>query len=209
MFAELASRGEGEVDLDVLIYRFDTAMVGVSSAVVGGGIGEHHWALNAQVRSDYGREDTEEHIGALATHFSLGGPGVGMLTAAKVRRRERASDHGVEVEATVGLSHPTWAADEESEPATRMGTINLVVFVPVRFGDGALVNAVATVTEAKTQALFKAGVPATGTASDAVSIFCRLDGDVERFAGPRSQWGSRTARAAYKAVLSGARAGTT
>jgi adenosylcobinamide amidohydrolase len=209
MFAELVSRCEDGVDLDVLIYRFDTAMLGVSSVVVGGGIGVRHWALNAQVPTDYGREDIEDHVGTLASLFSLVGPGVGMLTAANVRRRERVSDDGVDVEATVGLSHPTWAADEESDPTARVGTINLVIFVPVRLSDGALVNAVATATEAKSQALFEAGVPATGTASDAVSLFCALEGDEERFAGPRSRWGSRIARAVHHAVLTGARVGTT
>jgi len=208
MFGELASRQEDKVHLDLLIYRFDKAMLGVSSAAVGGGIGERNWALNAQVPSDYGRKDIEDHIGVLATQFSLSGSGVGMLTAAKVRRRERVSAHGVDVEATVGLSHPTWAAGEESEPATRPGTINLVVFIPVRFSDGTLVNAVVTATEAKSQALFEAGIAATGTASDAVSLFCPLDGDEERFAGPRSLWGSRIARVIYQAVLAGARAGT-
>ena len=73
---------------------------------------------------------------------------------------------------------------------------------------GALVNAISTATEAKCQALFEAGIPATGTASDAVSLFCPTMGDVESFAGPRSPWGARIARAVHQTVLSGARAWT-
>jgi adenosylcobinamide amidohydrolase len=205
MFGELASRREGEIDLDVLVYRFETAMLGVSSSLVGGGIGARRWALNAQVSSDYEREDIALHVAELARTFSLEGNGVGMLTAAKVRRREHARVEGVEVESTTGLSHPTWAAGEDAEPTARVGTINTVAFLPVRLSDGALVNAIATATEAKSQALFESGIPATGTASDAVSLFCPLDGDVESFAGPRSLWGARLARAVHQTVLSGAR----
>jgi adenosylcobinamide hydrolase len=205
MFAELASRQEDGVELDVLVYRFEIAMLSVSSAAAGGGIGERRWAFNAQVNSNYDREDITAHIEELAGSFALEGEGVGMLTAARVRRRERVSVDGVDVESTVGLSHPTWAASDDAAPTTRVGTINTVVFIPVRLSDGALVNAIASATEAKSQALFDADIPATGTASDAVSLFCPLGGDIERFAGPRSLWGARIARATHHAVLSGAR----
>ena len=57
--------------------------------------------------------------------------------------------------------------------------------------------------EAKTQALVERGVPGTGTASDAVCIVCPVDGDEEPFAGPRSPWGARLARATHGCVLAG------
>ncbi|WP_433357491.1 adenosylcobinamide amidohydrolase [Microtetraspora malaysiensis] len=87
------------------------------------------------------------------------------------------------------------------------GTINIVVAVPVAFTDAALVNAVMTVTEAKTQALIEAGFPCTGTASDAVCVAVRDAGDAgpELFGGPRSTWGARIARAVHRAVLAGSR----
>jgi len=71
--------------------------------------------------------------------------------------------------------------------------------------DAALVNAVATATEAKTQALHDLGFNATGTATDAVCIVCPDEGTTHHFGGPRSVWGSRLARAVHHAVLSGAR----
>jgi adenosylcobinamide amidohydrolase len=205
MFAELASRREGEDELDVLVYRFENVWRGISSAPVGGGIGERHWALNAQVRADYSREDLATHAGELAATFHLEGEGVGLFTAASIRRRERSSRDGVDVEATVGLSHPTWAASESGEKASIVGTINIVAFMPVSLSDSALVNAVATATEAKTQALMDASISATGTPSDAVAIFCPLGGAPEEFCGPRSMWGSRLARAVHEAALTGAR----
>jgi len=66
-----------------------------------------------------------------------------------------------------------------------------------------MINAVATVTEAKAQALWDCGIAATGTASDAVCIVCPDDGPAHPFGGPRSQWGSRLARAVYRAVVAG------
>jgi adenosylcobinamide amidohydrolase len=205
MFAEVMSRRDGNDELDVLVYRFENVWRGVSSAAAGGGIGERHWALNAQVRADYSREDLAAHVGELATTFGLEGEGVGLLTAASVRRRERSSCDGVDVEATVGLSHPTWAASENEEKASSVGTINIVAFMPVTMSDSALVNAVATATEAKTQALIDASISATGTPSDALAIFCPVGGAPEEFCGPRSPWGSRLARAVHEAVLAGAR----
>jgi adenosylcobinamide amidohydrolase len=77
------------------------------------------------------------------------------------------------------------------------------VQLPVRFTEAALLNALCTATEAKSQALFEAGVPGTGTASDAVTVVCPLAGAAEEFAGPRSAWGARLARTVHAAVLAG------
>jgi adenosylcobinamide amidohydrolase len=126
---------------------------------------------------------------------------VGLLTAADVPGWRLGVDGGVEVSATVGLGHPIRAAAPDcSQHVALVGTINLVAVVPERLSDAALVNAVATVTEAKVQALHDLGLDATGTATDAVCILCPVDGPAAAFGGPRSAWGSRLARAAYSAV---------
>jgi adenosylcobinamide amidohydrolase len=78
----------------------------------------------------------------------------------------------------------------------------------VALSDAALVNAIATVTEAKAQALADTGVAGTGTASDAVCVAAAAaigtDGEAETYGGPRSVWGARMARAVHRAVLEGA-----
>jgi adenosylcobinamide hydrolase len=84
--------------------------------------------------------------------------------------------------------------------APAAGTINLLVRLPVRLGDAALVNAVATATEAKVQALLDLGLHATGTATDAVCVVCPPEGPPEPFGGPRSTWGARLARVVHAAV---------
>jgi adenosylcobinamide amidohydrolase len=96
------------------------------------------------------------------------------------------------------------AEPEPRPPAPRPGTINIIVAVPVAMSDAALVNAVMTVTEAKTQALIEAGYACTGTASDAVCLAVPSGGSPEPFGGPRSLWGARNARATHAAGLDGA-----
>jgi adenosylcobinamide hydrolase len=201
-------RREGSRDLPVLVWKFPAAMRAIASAPHGGGLGVRRWVLNAQVPASYGRRDPDHHLHKLAVSLGLAGRGIGMLTAAAVRQARSGCDGGVEVLATVGLGHPILAAAPEEAGAAHLvaGTINVVAVVPERLSDAALVNAVTTVTEAKTQGLLDAGVRGTGTATDAVCILCPDDGRASSFGGPRSTWGSRLARAVHAAVLAGARA---
>lgn len=206
----LSHRDEDGARLASLLWEFGPGWRAISSAMVGGGIGPAAWMLNAQVVAGYSRMDPVDHLLELAPP----GPGVGMLTAASVGHFTRARDGGAEAVATVGLRVPTWAAapegaaDPELAPVFLPGTVNITVAVPVAMSDAALVNAVMTVTEAKTQALLEAGFPCTGTASDAVCVAApdRVPGGPEElFGGPRSTWGARIARAVHTAVLQGAR----
>jgi adenosylcobinamide amidohydrolase len=200
---ELAYRVEDGVNLPLLVWRFAVPVLAVSSASLGGGIGPRHWVLNATVPGGYVRNDPEAHLAGLAAALGLDGAGVGLMTAVDTARRVTADDGGVTVVATVGLGHPTWAAAPDGSGHDSAGTINVVAFVPARLADAALVNAVATVAEAKAQALGGLGVPATGTASDATCVLCPLDGPAEAYGGPRSTWGARLARAVHAAVRAG------
>ncbi|MFI7442350.1 adenosylcobinamide amidohydrolase [Nonomuraea indica] len=207
---KLTHRVEDGARLGALLWEFGPGWRMISSAILGGGIGPRAWVLNAQVVAGYARMDPADHLASLAP----AGPGVGMMTAAEVGRHVTAEDHGARAVATVGLRVPTWAAapegaaDPELHPMLsappRPGTINIVAALPVAMTDAALVNAVMTVTEAKTQALMEVGYPGTGTASDAVCVAVRADGPQEPFAGPRSTWGARLARAVHAAVRRGA-----
>ena len=172
--------------------------------MVGGGLQRCDWVLNAQVPLAYDRIDVHAHVAEMAAELGCAGPGVGLLTAARLVPRGLVDDDGLVVSATVGVTKPTWAADVEGaiSPWTP-GTINIVVESPVRLTDAALLNAIVTATEAKTQALFERGIPGTGTASDAVCVLCPAAGVAEPFAGPRSPWGSRIGRAVHTAVLEG------
>lgn len=198
----------------MLVWRFPKPLLAISSAMLGGGIAEAAWVLNAQVRSDYGRMDPGDHLEEIARGAGLDpAGGVGLMTAAHVRRVATAHDAPegalVRCDATVGVSYPTWAAapDDELAPELpwRPGTINIVCQLPVPLTDAALVGAVITATEAKSQALIEGGMPGTGTASDAIVVCCPRgeSSQAEPFAGPRSLWGARVARAVHAAVADG------
>jgi adenosylcobinamide amidohydrolase len=188
----------------VLLWRFDDPVWVASSAVLGGGIGARSWIINAQVSLDYSHEDPAAHVASIGDELGLTPhAGVGLLTAASVRDVVWAEDDGACCAGTVGVSTPTWAAAPDGTWSRwTPGTINLVVWVPGALSDAALINAVITATEAKTQALLERAVPGTGTASDAIVVCCPAGG-TEPYGGPRSTWGARIARAVHSAVLAG------
>lgn len=215
-------RDEAGARLPLLVWRLPGPVLAISSAPFGGGIGARRWVLNATVPSAYSRLDPAGHLAELARDLDLDGAGVGLLTAVDVRTAVTATDGGVTVTATVGLGHPTWAAAADGHLRRERpgaGTINVVAWLPVQMSASALVNAVATVTEAKAQALWECQIAATGTATDALCLACPLppghSGDAaepiaaaseEAYGGPRSQWGARLARAVHAAVHAGTRA---
>jgi adenosylcobinamide hydrolase len=224
MHPRLTARVEQTRPFPVLLWQFAEPRLCISSGPLGGGIGARDWVVNATVPLDYDRTDPDRHLNEIGTALELVGTGCGLLTAVDVTRHHLATDSGVHAAATVGLSSPAWAAAPDRHfrrevPAGlrttaladyetveyRVGTINIVVAVPVRLSAAALVNAVATATEAKVQALHETGVRATGTASDAIVVHCPTDGTAETYGGPRSAFGARIARAVHAAVLAGAR----
>ncbi len=201
----------------VLVWRFPQPLRSISSAIVGGGIGICNWVLNMTVDPLYSRVDPATHIAEVAGALGLDGEGVGLLTAVNVGMHTNSVVEGATVISTAGVRRPVWVFDaREPLPESysesvavnhssehKPGTINLVCFVGQRLSDAALVNAVVTVTEAKTQALYASEVPGTGTASDAVCLLCPTGGSEDIFGGPRSYWGARLAAASYAAVVDG------
>lgn len=198
----------------VLVWRCPRPWFAVSSAPLGGGFGERHWVINATVGTGYDRTDPDGHLTEIAGSLGLSGAGVGLLTAVDVREVVHRADAGVVASVTTGIGgYPTWAAAPEQPPradghhqqprAYRAGTVNAVCWLPVRLSDAAMVNAVATVAEAKAQAFWEAGVPGTGTATDATVVLCPANGAAEPFGGPRSPIGSALARTVHAAVRAG------
>ncbi|WSC74367.1 adenosylcobinamide amidohydrolase [Streptomyces sp. NBC_01724] len=207
--AELLARQEDGLALHHLVWRLGPGWRVCSSAVLGGGIGPRAWILNAQVPGGYPRLDPDTHLAEIAAAEALAGPGAALMTAADVTAYTVAADEGVTATVTSGLGVRGWAADPAAgiDGPPPPGTVNIVVTVPVALSDAALVNAVATATEAKVQALLDAGLDCSGTPTDAVCVAApepRPGAAAQPFAGPRSRWGSRLARAVHGAVLDGA-----
>lgn len=186
-----------------LCWVFDRRVQALSSASVGGGFSEPAWLLNIGVPYDYTRTDLDEHAAQITARQHLSGTGIAMFTAVDVSRAQQAVFEGASLNATVGVTKPTWAADLEGAHGQWPGTINLVAELPVALTPAAMVQAVLAITEAKTQALREAEVPGTGTASDAVTLLCPAAGPAEKFGGVRSAWGSRLAIATHAAVRQG------
>ena len=181
-------------------------MVVLSSAAVGGGFTATRWLINVGVPLTYCRTDLAEHCHEISQSLNLEGDGLGLFTAAKVADHERRSAGGVTVDATVGISKPTWAADATGGwTQWQPGTVNIVVQLPGPVEPAAAVNAVMTATEAKTQAFLEAGIPGTGTASDAIVIAWPAESGAaaEQFAGPRSAIGSQIANAVHATIEAG------
>ncbi|MEU0934504.1 MULTISPECIES: adenosylcobinamide amidohydrolase [unclassified Embleya] len=205
-------RDEDGVRRPALLWRAGPGWRMASSALLGGGIGERSWVLNMQVRPGYDRMDPVTHLHEVAAPLGLPSTlGVGLMTAAEVTAWTHGADEGVEAAVTTGIGIPTWAA--APVPGTpgipAPGTINILAAIPAPLSDAALINAIATATEAKVQALLTAGYACTGTPSDAICIAAHTPHPTdppEPFAGPRSLWGARLARAVHTAVLQGARA---
>lgn len=195
---------EPEAHPGLLVWRLREPLLAISSGPYGGGLGERSWVLNATVDAGYDRTDPDVHVRELADSVGLSGKGTGLLTAVDVRHVVVADDHGVRAWVTTGIGeHPIWAAGPDVAEPRRVGTINAVCLLPVRLSDAAMVNAVATVAEAKAQALAEAGVPGTGTVTDAVVLLCPVDGPAQPYGGPRSEVGSALARAVHTAIRAG------
>lgn len=192
----------------------------LNSSPWGGGFGYHECIVNRQVDKGYHCADP---IGEMHDFLRDEGldPGrtAGMLTAAWVKdvgyhslqwqeQGERYHE-GLQVctWVTVGLGNMARAGDELRAEALYPGTINSVVLINGKLTDAAMVNAVITVTEAKTAALQHLGVHmedsdklATGTTTDAVIIAATDKGGIHSFAGTATQLGYLIGRTVYEAV---------
>ncbi len=221
-----------------LLWQWDTPMTALTSAPVGGGLRELQWLMNVSVPHDYSRTDLTTHADEIAAANNITGTGATMFTAVDVTKCQSVSNDDAIVDATVGVTTPTWAAllmggslwgtttdvlprprsgsvdgprlggdvtDVLPRPRSgNPGTINIIVQLPVELTPAALVNAVITATEAKTQALIEAGIDGTGTPTDAIAIVYPTQATTtEEFAGPRSPWGARIANAVHAAVSAG------
>src|SRR5690606_5152379 len=102
------SRTEGGEELHALLWTAGPGWRMISSAVLGAGLGEREWILNAQVSHGYRRTDPDRHLASLAAAAGMRGPGVGLMTAADVSAYGHGHDEGAEAVATVGISVRGW-----------------------------------------------------------------------------------------------------
>ncbi len=194
----------------------------LSSAVVSGGFCRARDIVNMHVDDMPPGTSPEEELSAYAGRLGIGRPFVGVMTAAKTQYAQiaAASRHGLIVAAvvSVGLSNTTSAGVSDpvegvegvegtSDPGVvGPGTINTILLVDGQLTPAALVNAVITVTEAKTMVLREwqvrtaEGQPASGTSTDAVVVAATGRGPALSYAGPATTVGWLAARTTRQAI---------
>jgi iron complex transport system ATP-binding protein len=164
----------------------------LSSAVVGGGFLHARVILNWHVRKGYDHPRPAADLIEFAHRCKLPTPFVGMMTAALLQHARAATYRAEGMTATAvvtaGLSNASTPG--VSPPAILTpGTINMIVLLDVALLPAAMVNAVITATEVKTQVVLAQGActpeghPATGTSTDAVVIACTGRGPALPYAG--------------------------
>jgi iron complex transport system ATP-binding protein len=192
-----------------LVLRSERPLQTLSSALVGGGFGQARCIINRHVDKDYDVRTPAEDLIAFAREHGVDEPFVGLMTAVYVDEAESATardgDLTVATVATAGVGNAT-ASGLSGPAALAPGTINLVVLVDGALTPAALVNAVITATEAKTQTLMDHGVrtsdghPASGTSTDAVVIACTGRGPKLPYAGPATRVGWLIGRSVRRAL---------
>ncbi len=181
-----------------MVWRFPRAMLSVSSAPLGGGIGPAPLgastprcptptaASTRRAPDRAGRRLRPRRPGGRDAH----GGGRRRASSAPPRAGRRADAHGRAHPSDLGRRrrtsrHRRTGTDDGAGARCRARSTSSVR-LPARLLPAALVNALVTATEAKTQALWDLGIAATGTASDALcASSARADGRRAAFGGPR------------------------
>jgi adenosylcobinamide amidohydrolase len=193
----------------------------LSSAVLGGGYMKADHIVNLKVAKNpagrrSGFEPPGKTIARYCDQIGLAGSVVGMMTGASMNSFRFATlrRKGVEVMClvTAGVSNAGRAGDpaewrQFEDPRCNTGTINIIILTNAHLTKGALVEAIVTVTEAKTVALHKAGItsrstgaPASGTGTDAIAVV-NGSGPVKiRYCGKHVLFGEMLASAVIEAL---------
>ncbi|MGE3537050.1 MAG: adenosylcobinamide amidohydrolase [Candidatus Tectimicrobiota bacterium] len=198
---------------EVLVLHSQQPLVVLSSAVVGGGLGQARYLLNRQVPRDYDCPEPAADLRAFASRQGITEAFVGCMTAVRIHTaravtlREAALTVAAVITAGVGnatvpgLSTPAW---------TGPGTINIWVLLDACLTPAAMLDAVIVATEVKAQTLMIGGIRtpaghlATGTSTDALAVASTGRGPAHPYAGPATPLGwllGRCVRAALNAAL--------
>jgi len=160
-----------------------------ASTGVSGGIRSVSTLLNHTVPVGFRHDEPAKELELVAAGAGLGKEFFGLLTAVPVQRACVLQYDFVTVFVTAGV---------QEEPGKATGTINIIVSSGEGMEDAALLETIMVATEAKSDALREAGIPISGTPTDAVIAAC--EGAVtHRYAGRRTEIGRRV----YEAVKRG------
>jgi len=186
------------VNAEVIHVQSEQPLHILSSAVVGGGLTQARFIISRHVDENYNHPDPPQDLRDFAVGCGITEPFVGLITAAyldgvkTVTLREKSLM--VSTVITAGLSNPT-AAGLSSPAVWTPGTINMIILIDAQLTPAAMVNAVITATEAKTDVLLRRSVRTptghrvTGTSTDAIVVACTGRGKPLPYAGPATEVG--------------------
>ena len=201
-----------EVDASYLYLGSKRALDVITTAPLGGELTttSGFFSLPAPPMLDYA--EPTRPISAAAESLGIDGPMVGFMTAVHLQGArvsvERAGAIAVLALATVGVTNASRPGEEVVE-GYAPGTINTVVVIDARLSRGALHEALALTAEAKALAIYeggartRAGLPATGTSTDAYAVACTGAGAELPYAGPVTEVGFLVGRAVRSVVGEG------
>jgi len=178
---------------EVLIVHSQQPLTVLSSAVVGGGVVRVRYLLNRHVHRDYNCLDPVADLVVFARSQGINEAFVGQMTAVSLQKARavtlRAETLTVAAVVTAGVNNATTPG--LSAPMTPgPGTINMILLIDACLPPAAMVHAVITATEVKTQVLMARGIrtpegyAATGTSTDALAVASTGSGTPLLYAGP-------------------------
>ncbi|MHA1833482.1 MAG: bifunctional adenosylcobinamide hydrolase/alpha-ribazole phosphatase CbiS [Candidatus Baldrarchaeia archaeon] len=185
----------------------------LSSAVVNGGFTVSDTVVILQVHKNYSSEKPEEDLFEVYRKLKLKNNAIGFMTASNIKKVLTVSTKKVNNVkaisiATAGTSNAAFAGEnpntQTNDLNNKIGTINIISILNVPLQKTGLTNAVMTITEAKTAALWDHGIEATGTTSDAVAIATPI-GDGYKYAGTATDVGIAIAKSVREAVFNSIR----
>lgn len=186
------------------------AWYALSSALLGAGFTDFCSLFIYHVHKDYDHPKPWRHLQEIALTEQLTPPTIGLLTAAPLDRTQviTLGDGELQVGAvvTAGVSNATSAGLTPPARLTQANTINIVLLVNHALSQAAMVNAVITITEAKTHTLNCLGIKtpqgeiASGTSTDTVVIAHNGEGKPLPYAGPATVAGWLMAKAVRLAL---------
>jgi iron complex transport system ATP-binding protein len=201
-----------EVKESSLIIRSNSPIRVLSSGVLNGGLKEATAIVNVQVSENCGDDKNDEHWNAeefLRKHVKKLALSeertVGLMTAARMQNaavsHQKAGETKMTVFVTAGTSIAVTAGENRTSIMNRLeprkfGTINIIALIDGNLTQSCMVDAVKTITEAKTVALREldirsrlSGDLASGTMTDSVVVACTGIGQRMRYAGTRTVLG--------------------
>jgi alpha-ribazole phosphatase CobZ len=203
-----------QIKRDTLIVRSKDLLKALSSATLNGGLHEAR-AIIVQRILHMPETDTDANVRALLENnvesLGLPEPVIGLTTGVDLQNvavvAEKKQDLTTCALVTAGISYSATAGDTMPYRSKGTGTINIVLLIDANLTEACMVDAVKTVTEAKSVALreldirsrFSSNI-ASGTITDGVVVAHTGQGELIKYAGTGTMLGELIGKAVRKAV---------